>query len=58
MRLPWYKDCEYLYDLFQGDYLKGWLSDQYNFYFEQFQDFWQYCGPKTMYFKSYSLESC
>lgn len=48
-----YKDCEYLYDLYQGDYLKGWLSDQYNFYFEEFQGLWQYCGPKTMYFRSY-----
>ena len=48
-----YKDCEYLYDIYQGDYLKGWLSSQYNFYFGQYQDLKQNFGSKTPYFRSY-----
>lgn len=48
-----YKDCEYLYDLYQGDYLKDWLADQYNFYFAQYQDLRQHFGSKTLYFRSY-----
>lgn len=46
-----YKDCEYLYDLYQGDYYKGWFADQYSFYYEQYNDLKKYYGSKTQFFR-------
>ena len=46
-----YKDCEYLYDLYQGDYYKDWFSNQYNFYYEQYNVLKKYYGSKTLLFR-------